>query len=361
MTDQATSTQTDVRSWRDRRYVTLEDEIYSRCIQHGDYPAGWNRHTSCPSCGCSCTDEGFWKWQIRYTVCRDCKLVFADPYPPAELLDSLYNGAYYSAIRENIEIPKARQGRDDASCSMASEFYDEILRYITTRISGGSWLDVGGGIGTFLHRVKRENPAFDCCLNEWNLQSARFAEEFYGLTVLQTTAEEIFQRGRRFDVVTSLAVVEHCTHPRDFVGQLVRLLKPGGLLFLNVPNFTRLSRILSKGASPLACAPYHLSLFNKRNFADMVSSLEDVALQDCWDTGPRAFYATHLAQLDLMHGIKIPYEPRETPQCVQRMPISKSRKIWKRVLTKVDHLTKWPVLQFDGGAYINLAARKTAA
>ena len=47
----------------------------------------------------------------------------------------------------------------------------------------------------------------------------------------------------RFDLVTSLEVIEHVTDPGVFVHGLARALAPGGLMVLSTPNRTPLSRL----------------------------------------------------------------------------------------------------------------------
>jgi 2-polyprenyl-6-hydroxyphenyl methylase/3-demethylubiquinone-9 3-methyltransferase len=49
--------------------------------------------------------------------------------------------------------------------------------------------------------------------------------------------------GERFDLVTSLEVIEHVVDPGVFVHGLARTLAPGGLLVLSTPNRTPVSRL----------------------------------------------------------------------------------------------------------------------
>jgi 2-polyprenyl-6-hydroxyphenyl methylase/3-demethylubiquinone-9 3-methyltransferase len=49
--------------------------------------------------------------------------------------------------------------------------------------------------------------------------------------------------GRRFDLVTSMEVIEHVSNPAAFVAGLADALAPGGLMILSTPNRTALSRL----------------------------------------------------------------------------------------------------------------------
>lgn len=54
---------------------------------------------------------------------------------------------------------------------------------------------------------------------------------------VQADIEQLPFAGERFDTVISCETLEHVPHPASAVRQLARVLKPGGRLFLTVPNY----------------------------------------------------------------------------------------------------------------------------
>ncbi|KAL0582953.1 hypothetical protein ABG067_007086 [Albugo candida] len=62
-------------------------------------------------------------------------------------------------------------------------------------------------------------------------------------------ADDLISRKVECDIVCSMEVVEHVPDPGVFVGSLLQLVKPGGLLFLSTINRTLLSYLLAIGAA----------------------------------------------------------------------------------------------------------------
>lgn len=70
--------------------------------------------------------------------------------------------------------------------------------------------------------------------------------------------------GRDFDVVTLWDVLEHVTDPIGFLSQARSLLKPGGILFANVPDLDSFQARLLGSKWPLLL-PEHLNYFTCRS------------------------------------------------------------------------------------------------
>jgi SAM-dependent methyltransferase len=75
------------------------------------------------------------------------------------------------------------------------------------------------------------------CAREFG-KSTRFSFEVADLNAPLPYADEVF------DAVTAVAVLEHIFDPYFSVAQIARILKPGGLLVLEVPNLAWLPRRL---------------------------------------------------------------------------------------------------------------------
>ena len=60
---------------------------------------------------------------------------------------------------------------------------------------------------------------------------------------VQVQGEHMPFDDRHFDVVACHNVIDHCADPRQVIGEIRRVLKPGGVLLLNLFTFSRMGRL----------------------------------------------------------------------------------------------------------------------
>lgn len=169
--------------------------------------------------------------------CTDCCVVFMNPMPTDEYLASFYNSVYYSKQHRqkmgwdvdlnnvSIGVLQANEKRMD----LVEKFLDSSLRYPKGRL-----LDVGCSTGIFLFEAKQRY---------WDVQGIEISDQAasrgrinYGLNVITGELTENAFEADVFDVVTAWDVLEHIPNPKEFMGCVKKILKPGGLFVLNTPN-----------------------------------------------------------------------------------------------------------------------------
>ncbi|MDT7540292.1 MAG: hypothetical protein QOE33_196 [Acidobacteriota bacterium] len=98
----------------------------------------------------------------------------------------------------------------------------------------GRLLDVGSGRGELLLAAREAgwqaigvdpSPAF-----------ARYASRYSGVEVRELPVERCDFASESFDVIILAAVLEHLYNPDETIAEIARLLRPGGALFVDVPN-----------------------------------------------------------------------------------------------------------------------------
>ena len=106
-------------------------------------------------------------------------------------------------------------------------------------LTGKTALDVGCGAGLLCEPLTRLGAAVtgvDAAPE--NIAAARAHAAAGRLTIDYHAGELSELAGRRFDLVTSLEVIEHVSDPAGFVRGLAGALADGGLLVLSTPNRT---------------------------------------------------------------------------------------------------------------------------
>ena len=113
-----------------------------------------------------------------------------------------------------------------------------------TPLSGKTALDVGCGAGLLCEPLARLGAAvtgIDAAAE--NIAAAHAHALQSGLTIDYRTGGIEGLGSQRYDLVTSLEVIEHVSDPAGFVAGLAGALADGGLLVLSTPNRTALSHI----------------------------------------------------------------------------------------------------------------------
>jgi SAM-dependent methyltransferase len=126
------------------------------------------------------------------------------------------------------------------------------LKLVRARRPVGDLLDIGCGDGSFVEAAQA--AGFLCAGTELSDYAAERVRRRLRIPVMTGPVRAIEWPAASFDVVTMWHVLEHLTNPRGDLAIVQRLLRPGGLLFVAVPNrlstlFNGIYRVI-KGVRP---------------------------------------------------------------------------------------------------------------
>jgi len=140
-----------------------------------------------------------------------------------------YPSGYYGALGDR-RFPKIVE-------SLQQALYGWRVHQVESAASGGKKrvLDVGCGRGLLLQEFRRRG--WEVQGTELSASSARYPREALNLPVEVGSLETIGFPAKHFDAITLWHVLEHVADPRALIGELHRILKPGGVLLIGVPNF----------------------------------------------------------------------------------------------------------------------------
>ena len=174
---------------------------------------------ACPLCGAgtiSLADELASVWH-----CKQCGCFFDNPRPTPEEIER-----FYSRPVQYDEWLKEIPERDT--------LWKRRLQKILVHAKPGSLLDVGAGIGQFLH-IARERFT-EIAGTEVSEQAVEIAAKKFSVHLCQGRVETIDFGKKVFNNITLIHVLEHVHAPLELLERCGELLSPGGMLFIAVPN-----------------------------------------------------------------------------------------------------------------------------
>jgi 2-polyprenyl-3-methyl-5-hydroxy-6-metoxy-1,4-benzoquinol methylase len=190
-----------------------------------------------------------------YYSCQQCGLIFMDS-PPTDM-SPFYAGGY-EKIPENLQELRLVAEREKYRL-------DPVLRHKNK----GRLLEIGPWRGVFSCNMK--DSGFDVSALEMDASCVRFLREQVGIDAIQTAqpAETMKHLQPGFDVIAGWHSLEHLPEPWLVIQQAARLLAPGGILLLALPNPDSYEFSVLKAAWRHLDAPRHLYFFPLRTLTEI--------------------------------------------------------------------------------------------
>lgn len=232
------------KSGRDRFFRLIEEEMTvlidpeTQAIR-----AELSEPTDCYLCGADDTRELFRKQGLRFVRCRRCGLAYMNPRPNREALEKLY--AYESEANDAWVDVLTSDAEEEFQTRDFGQLLDVVERHRPTGAAPGRLLDIGCSIGRLPHLA--HGRGFEVLGLELGGRAAQMARERYGLEVIEQTLEGAAFESGSFEVVTLIETLEHLPEPRTMVREIHRLLAPGGLFLVGVPNGSSLGVMVLRG------------------------------------------------------------------------------------------------------------------
>ena len=165
--------------------------------------------------------------------CAACRCLFLNPMPSDEELAGFYPSQYWwngSKAQSSATLKKL----ESVYRRLALRDHVAFVMRAAGNHSGLHLLDVGCGSGTLLGLLKQRG--FRPIGVDFSHEAATVAETENGVRVIVGSLEGAGFSAESLDVVTLFHVMEHVTNPRSVLAEVSRILKPGGVLILQVPN-----------------------------------------------------------------------------------------------------------------------------
>ena len=257
----------------------------------------------CPWCGSEKAQINLWlkdefltKEDFHICECLNCGLLYTMPRPDKEKIGAYYKSEAYYSHQENKKgfIPKVYE-------RVKSINLKHKYRLATNGLQPGKLLDIGCGVGDFLHTA--EMHGWECIGVEPSEDAKSIAQKRIKGKIITSMELESFPDGA-FDVITMWHVLEHVDDLKWQVAQLQRLVKPSGRVVIAVPNYTSYEGQYYKEHWAAYAVPRHLNHFNRITLSKIfkTSGLELVKMDKLkWD----AYYISYLSEQYRHHSLPL--------------------------------------------------------
>jgi len=224
-------------------------------------------HETCPLClsrkvtlKFSCTDHFISGETFQIAQCSNCGFQFTQDYP-----DEKEIGRYYES-EEYVSHSNTSKGLVNNAYQLARKYMLRRKLAIVNKITvkkGGSLLDIGSGTGHFADTMKR--AGWQVKGVEINDKAREFSQSHFGLDVMNPN-EITSIKSESFDCITLWHVLEHFHNPFKYATDIHRILKPGGVCLIALPNSSSPDAKHYKEFWAAYDVPRHLWHFNPVTF-----------------------------------------------------------------------------------------------
>ncbi len=185
--------------------------------------------------------------------CGACGFTVTTPQPRPEAMGRYYPAGYYGSAGGK-RFPKVMERLQDALYGHRAETVQKLNRGRPGRV-----LDVGCGRGLLLEQFRRRG--WEGQGTELSEQAAAYPRDVLKLPVRIGTLDNLEFPAGHFDAVVMWHVLEHVSDPRVALAAVARVLKPGGIFMVGVPNFGGLEARSCRDKWFHLDAPRHLTHF----------------------------------------------------------------------------------------------------
>lgn len=200
-----------------------------------------------------CADDARLDRDHEFAVvrCSDCDHVFVNPRLQQAISDDIYARYWRS-----LEPPKVR----------TSDYGRYVCRQLAALHSRGELLDFGCGWGSLLNAARLEG--WRATGLEVDERKVAFCTE-QGLTAVYGDLLDQPFPADTFDAALAEQVFEHLYTPVAYMKELHRVLKPGGMLYVAVPNLGGIEAKMRGEKWDLVHPVSHVRYFDRRSLAGM--------------------------------------------------------------------------------------------
>lgn len=222
----------------------------------------WEAVDQCPAC--KSTEREFFLTRMGLDIyrCTNCTHRYLNPRVKFDVAERLYmddktaSDIYTQPLQVEIDETKYQYGLD---------LIEQLLPNSRNKI-----MDLGCGAGVFLKMAER-NGWKQCVGVDINQRYSDIYNAQDGIQFINSSFERLEpgKLGKEYDVISMWSVLEHLYDVHYILKELITMIRPGGLLFILVPNVESLATRLMRERSPTFNWK-HVSHFSPKSLVEIM-------------------------------------------------------------------------------------------
>lgn len=223
-------------------------------------------HVACTLCGRDTASQYCTVGKFKVVRCANCGLFYTNPRMPSPLASEIYSESYFASHDPSVI------GYDDYSLHAKGlkEVFSEHLNVIERFVCPPACIiDIGCAFGYFLEIALSRGWSVRGV--EVSAFAAAKAMEHTGARVHVGALKSAALEASTFDAATMWDMLEHSFDPKEELSETNRVLKPGGYLFLSVPDAgSLLARLMGPHWFGFKSAAEHNYFFSRRTLGRLL-------------------------------------------------------------------------------------------
>jgi len=205
---------------------------------------------------------GIKEYKRSFKICKNCNHMFA--YFDFDL-KNLYNESYSKKAYGNLEKVLNIFNKIISLPSKKSDNKNRVKRCLSYLHKNHQIFDIGTGLGVFLYELKKRG--YNVTGIEPDLNLFHHCKKILKTNIYNTDLKNFSKKiTGKYDFVSLNKVLEHIHSPDYFVKKIKKLLKPGGIFYIEVPD--QIAANISKNREELMIE--HLHIFSKKSLQNLM-------------------------------------------------------------------------------------------
>ncbi len=213
----------------------------------------YSKNRNCPSCNSSIKNSRvmFIKEGFTHRRCYKCDMFYVSPILNDKINYKFHYGekSFYKVYENPIQI-KMDKRKFSYGLEIINRFHKKKLKK--------KLLDIGCGLGGFIKLAKEK---------KWVAEGIEFNK--YSSNILTQKGFQIYNNylnklnlKKDYSCISMWNLFEHLTDPKQTLEDIKKILLPGGLVFILVPNINGLVNTILKEKAVAFAGYTHLNFFN---------------------------------------------------------------------------------------------------